>query len=386
MAGVALLLVVHRRASYDSPFMLLAEFTSGAGWLWMIVRLAGRHDAAACLRPARTLPEVLLGLAVAALLASPWIFDAIARAMGFGNGREIVMLASLGWLAALLACLAKQLATVGMSVGCSGFLALFCTFIADSSQAFWLTSLWGILCLWWLVSRQWERVETVPVGRIQRTHAQRLATVAIACLVFLAGSLVVSNRIPVLRKLTLEIVPTSGGSSAKDSAARSGVGNGDALIAARKHATSFGAVETDVFLDSEKPSLFDVYSDEFGEPRKQERVEQAQALSPQELKSQEGSFTEANQTSSSSEFSIERELPDEHKPVNDLVSAALMFWHGESGAHLAVERYDAFQGRRVALGRLRTTAPKSDSLESNIRRDSVADMVPAAELANTELD
>lgn len=55
---------------------------------------------------------------------------------------------------------------------------------------------------------------------------------------------------------------------------------GNALVAAREHASSFGAVETDVFLDSEKPSLFDIFSDEFGEPvREKESGESAGIVS-----------------------------------------------------------------------------------------------------------
>lgn len=140
-------------------------------------------------------------------------------------------------------------------------------------------------------------------------------------------------------------MPTSGGTTGKDSAARRGVGNEDALIAAKKHATSFGAVETDVFPDSDQPSLFDVFSDEFGEPKKKlERVERAQALSTKNLKSEDGSFTEANRAANSSEFSIGRELPEQHKPVDDLVAESLMFWQGESGTHLAAQRFAHFDG------------------------------------------
>ena len=101
-------------------------------------------------------------------------------------------------------------------------------------------------------------------------------------------------------------MPTSGETGDKDSAARSGVGNGDALIAARDHASTFGAVETDLFLDSEKPSLFDVFSEEFGEPRKTTRTEKAQALSPNETRSDEGKFAEANRSTGNDAFSTQR--------------------------------------------------------------------------------
>ncbi len=65
----------------------------------------------------------------------------------------------------------------------------------------------------------------------------------------------------------LEIMPTSGGSSYAQRGARSGVGDGDALVAAQQNANSFGNVDTDLFVDSPEPSLYDMFSEQFGEPR-----------------------------------------------------------------------------------------------------------------------
>lgn len=340
MSIVAILLLMYRRISYDSSVILAIETVAGL-LLLMLACLAARNADSA----GKSGSNFWSVLCVIAALAVPWIVNPIAKLVGNGNGQEIVMLTSLAWGGLAIALLSRQLKTLGLSVVCSGFLTLFATFISDSPLALWFSLAWGILCLWWLVNNYWSQIETAAAVGIQPARAQRIGFTLFGCSIFLVGAMIVSDRIPVVRKLQTELMPTSGGTSGKDSAARRGVGNGDALVAAKKHATSFGAVDTDVFLDSDKPSLFDVFSEEFGVPKKKlQRVERAQALSPQSVKNDDGKFTEANRAAGSSEFSIQRELPEERKPVNDLVSESLMFWQGESCAHLAAQRFEHFDG------------------------------------------
>jgi len=349
MAIVAILLLSHRRLNHDSLVVLAIETISSMFFLLLASRTARRAISKRLAKDAEAFQGVTSSswsvLYVTASVAMPWITNPLAKQFGNGNGLEIVMLTSLGWGSLAIALLSFQFRSLSLSVVCSGFLTLFATFISDSSIALWFALVWGILCLWWLVNNYWAQVETAAAVGVQPARFQRIVFTLFGCAVFLVGASFVAGRIPVVMKLQAELMPTSGGTTGKDSAARRGVGNGDALIAAKKHATSFGSVETDVFLDSEQPSLFDVFSDEFGEPKKKlERIERAQALSPKNLKNEDGSFTEANRAASSSEFNIERELPEERKPVDDLVSESLMFWHGESGTHLAAQRFAHFDG------------------------------------------
>lgn len=348
MSLIAILLVAHRRLDYDSVIVLVAESISSLVFLLIAYRLSRPQMPKGWVH-ATAFPSIAMnGWSVVCLIAGiamPGIVNPIAKQFGHGNGLEIVLLTCLGWGSLASAMLAFQLRTLSLSVVCSGFLTLFATFIADSRLALWFSLVWAILCLWWLVNNHWSQVETAAAVGIQPARFQRILFTLFGCIVFLVGASLVAGRIPILTKLQTELMPTSGGTTGKDSSARRGVGNGDALVAARRHATSFGAVETDVFLDSEKPSLFDVFSDEFGEPRKKlQRVERAQALSPLNIKSDEGKFTEGNRAASGSEFSIEREWPIERKPADDLVAESLMFWQGEMGSHLAAQRFTHFDG------------------------------------------
>lgn len=369
MAIVAILLLTHRRLAYDSLLVIAIEAVCSLFFLllsaWLVRHTMLKQSVGAKGLWSTKLKPWSVVFMIAAV-ATPWIANPIAKQLGNGNGFELVMLSCLGWGSLAIALLSFQMRTLSLSVICSGFLTLFATFISDSPFALWFSLLWGILCLWWLVNNYWSQVETAAAVGIQPARFQRIVFTLFGGVVFLVGSSFVAGRIPVIRKLKAELMPTSGGTTDKDSAARSGVGNGDALVAAKKHATSFGAVETDIFLDSEKPSLFDVFSDEFGEPMKRlQRVERAQALSPQNIKSEDGKSTEGNRSASGSEFSIERELPDERKPVDDLVGESLMFWQGESGTHLAAQRFSHFDGAIWSNDEVNSSA-SSPSIECTV--------------------
>lgn len=113
--------------------------------------------------------------------------------------------------------------TIGLSVVCSGFLTLFTTFISDSTLATVFAYAWGAICLWWLVANHWEQVESCVAIQVKPAKGQRLIVIVLGCIAILSTTLLVSNRVPVLRRLQAELMPTSGGTGDKDSAARSGV-------------------------------------------------------------------------------------------------------------------------------------------------------------------
>ena len=300
MAGLALLALAQRRASYDSLLFIAWELVICAGAIlasgWLHRRQAAVRQSRVRQGSARQLSLATAWLLLGVALTAPWIINFLAKRSGYGNGMEIILLGTLGWTGFSCAVLGTQSRTIGLSVVCSGFVALFSTLISDVASATWFAYAWVALCMWWLVGNHWEGLESRSAERIEWSVGPRWTYIAFGALAFAGSALALGDRVPVWRKLQAELMPTSGGTTGKDSGARSGVGNGDALVAARNHATSFGAVETDMFLDSEKPSLFDVFSDEFGEPNSKGRVEQAQALSPQDVQSEEGKFSEANRS------------------------------------------------------------------------------------------
>lgn len=348
MAGVALLSLAYRRMGYDHLMIVSAELLLGG----LLVFLVGRFSKTT---------------ATAAAIILPWILDVVGRTIGAGNGMEIVMLSSLAWGAVTSAAFGTTRRTISLSVVCSGFLTLFAAFIADSLQATWFAYAWGGLCLWWLISNHWEEVQSQSATHVKSMRGYRLVSLALGCLVFAVLTYSLANRVPVLRKLQQELMPTSGGTSQKDSVGR-GVGNGDTLIAAQNHPTSFGAVETDIFLESTKPSLFDVVSEEVGPPKRNRRVERAQSLQGTEAQVNFGRYSEANQSSGNSDFSTNRSAPRNREKPKDIIKNSLMFWAGRPAAHLVVERFTEFDGvswtnPQALLEKSSMSTPESIELE-----------------------
>ncbi|MEM8733866.1 MAG: transglutaminase-like domain-containing protein [Planctomycetota bacterium] len=360
LAAPALVALIVFRLQYVIVVVLAIEYVTSVALLLLTTGLLTRLWSAEGRNESAAVSPWALAAATASAL-SPWGLEWIYAA---GNGNEILMLASLGWTALWIASLANTFRTLGISVVASGFLLLFACFISEFDGAVLFAYVWVAICLWWLLSNHWTAVECVTAERVERSPVARWVYLAAASLVFILATGAVWDRIPVLRKLRAEVMRTSGGTSQRDSSARSGVGDGDALIAARRHATSFGAVETDVFLDSPKPSLFDVFSDEFGFPKKKNRVERAQALAPNDADVERGRYSEANRSGGGGEFSIERDRPKQRKRLEDLYADSLMYWEGATGTRLAVQRLERFDGLKWVAAELEESEkPKEFAIE-----------------------
>ena len=67
-------------------------------------------------------------------------------------------------------------------------------------------------------------------------------------------------------------MPTSGGTDWNDPDARSGVGDGDNEVAASEHPESVGFTESEVYLETDRPSLYDAFNETYGEPFKPKKT------------------------------------------------------------------------------------------------------------------
>ena len=230
-----------------------------------------------------------------------------------------------------------------MSLVMSGFLVLFSTSISDSPYAVWFAIGWMTVCVWHLVANHWERLDLCMPDSVQPTFGVRPVSVLCAVSLCIIGGLLVSDRFDQSHRFAFGFMPTSGGSKWSDPAARSGVGTGEAAIAAKNHAESFGAVESELFLESTESTLFDMFNDMIGEPKKQKRKQsRAQAMSNE-------NFIEMHERAAKSEkggasFSTDRMPPTKHHHFGDSVEDAVVQWDGPTGIRLAMERFDTFDG------------------------------------------
>ncbi|MDX1928331.1 MAG: transglutaminase-like domain-containing protein [Pirellulaceae bacterium] len=287
-------------------------------------------------------PRTLMFIGAALAVLFPLIANTIEQSIGEGTGSEIAYLGMLAWGALVAAIFAKLNRTLSISVVCSGFLTLFTTVSSDHRSAVYFAFCWGVMCLWWLITNHWEKVEACQIDSLKSNKARTPFAIGAGSLIFAVAAWSASGGSVISDRMKVELMNTSGGTSRYHAGARSGVGDGDAVVAARDHAASFGAVETDVFLDSPAPSLFDIFNDTFGEPSRKKKSERAIALAPREDQSTSSRTSKSNSTTQS--FTTQRSDPKPRKPLMDLKSDAAMFWIGRTGERLATHRYTRFDG------------------------------------------
>ena len=224
----------------------------------------------------------------------------------------------------------------------SGFLMLFNASIADGQQAVYFALIWMTICLWHLVANHWERLEVCMPDKVSRGSAVRPTSALIGLVLMLGGGLAVRDRFDPPMQLGGGIMPTSGGSRWSDFAARSGVGLGGAAVAAEESASSFGAVESDIFLESTEPTLFDMFGDQLGEPLIKKENWFAQSLDSSQLKTTDADIAKSDQAGDS--FSTLRRKPESSRPLGDREGPTILRWSGPTGVRLAMNRYETFDG------------------------------------------
>ncbi len=224
-------------------------------------------------------PLWTLGFALVVLL--PAIDNWIQRSLlGLsGEATELVWLAMLQYAALWSASFAKDAKQHWIVLLISSFLMLFGLSTSDRRDIGYLVGIYGLMVAWWLMARHWEKLERgfVAVDSVPLLRMRVLAIASIAICVVLLGLFVVP-RTSMTHALD-GFMPTSGGKQTADSAARNGVGDGDMLVAAKDEAFTFGPVDSDLFLESTMPSLYDMVSDIYGTPKfKKRKVQKAVAL------------------------------------------------------------------------------------------------------------
>jgi hypothetical protein len=259
---------------------------------------------------------------------------------------EDIMLSCFRNLVLGLAALARWPLCAGLSAMTSMFLVAFSASLTATRWSYLLIVLFAMAGMWWLTQAYWGRIAGYFPNRVQRRVPVRAATVAIGS-VLLASITGASTWTANATTTALNgWFPTSGGTGNHDPFARGGVGDGDLLVRALQQAESVGAVDSDVFIESNIPSIYDVASETYGKPkkRKDEMSQRAVAISSENLLhlGKEPSQSERSER----EFSTVRHRRQRRQRVlENGLSDAVMFVAGRTPLHLRVEVFDQFDGR-----------------------------------------
>ncbi len=280
---------------------------------------------------------------IGCLCATPIAFAILARAFGAPIPFEMSALTTFGAASLGLSVADSTRRIWALSLVTSGFLVLFCAAISDAQYAVALPLLWMLICVWHLVANRWERLDLAMPDSVERTWSLRPRIIIIALIVLVIGAYAIKGRTPRSTPFQFGFMPTSGGTSWSDPAARSGVGTGDEAIAAKDHAESFGAVDSDIFLESTESTLFDMFSDSLGPPKKKKNVsERRQGMSNENVIPMHEKAARTDQGAGS--FSTERLPAKKHTHAESVRSTDVVQWDGPTGIRLAMHRYDTFDG------------------------------------------
>ena len=224
--------------------------------------------------------------------------------LGQGHPFEVLVMHSQSNLMLALAVCGFRITFQRLAMLIAVFLTIFSCTISNASGLMPLTILFAIGCLVWLVASWWETVDR----RLMSTERRRspllwVATgVGVPLLLLLTTASFGANTVTTALQ---GFMPSSGGTGEFDPFSRGGVKDGDALVAGNENVKSFAPLEDAPFMESDKPSLYDMFNDLFDEPPKIVKDQQRSvALSPEELLHVHQKMAEAKQAGR--EFSLLR--------------------------------------------------------------------------------
>jgi hypothetical protein len=228
---------------------------------------------------------------------------------------------------------------------CVGFATFLVVFASASAHAIWAQGFvvsFAVIGVCWLVGTHWERLEQRLEASSRQSLPRRwLLTLPLGVL----GALLF---VPVSARPIRQadgFMPTSGGQRDASSAATSGVGDGDALVAGLDNIRSFAPIENAPFMTSHEPSLYDIFDDTYNEPAKKRKTDRAISLANQDRSIRPEDHSMATSRRPGREFStVRRPGKPSRRRIADLDSRAILQVKGRVPVHLKLESFDRYDG------------------------------------------
>lgn len=359
-----------------------AAFSNRLPAVWLTVSLA--MGAVAVLEQARTIPgfEPVPALRWGAVLACPALAISGLRLERRARVRRIVVPVLCGVVAApvVLTCISwfgetlvppleKNLmqAIEAMIVGSCLFLATeiqrrrlaamcgvmgtmgFAAIPEMTREAMWAMG-WITLALpiWLFAEHQAampKRADKPAYATESASHRLRIRGAIVRMAVLSLAVLVVVSQFRgdrAIHHVLAEWVGSSGGSGETNELATAGVGDGPNEVSASENADSVGFTDSDIYLESDRPSLFDAFNEQYGEPYKPKEQQRMQAMGPQNVKETDGKPKENLQAGRT--FEMQRKQAGQARKPEDRPAKALAYVKGAAGTRLKLATFDRFDG------------------------------------------
>ena len=284
--------------------------------------------------------------------ALPFVVDlGLRRFASHGNPLEIQVTLALRNLMFGLSVLPRG-KTASLAIFTSLFLAIYGALVTVSAITTALLATYALLGLWWLMGNYWQRISAhfPDESTTEIPYFARFGAVGLV-LVFLASG-AFAFRASEVTSAIAGFLPSSGGQGGSDPFARGGVGDGDQMVGATEDASSFGPIESELFLESQQPTLYDMFIENYDEPVRKKRGGRLRAipLTSKEKQKQNHNKLAQNKKASREFSAIRRESSGRKRPkLDDLTSKALVYVAGRSPLHLGLAIFDHWDGRALSL-------------------------------------
>ena len=268
--------------------------------------------------------------------------QSVGRAFNVGDAYEVSALITLQYVAFFLA-LVRSDGCEKLSFILSGSVVFFTCCMTQRIDLWVISGCFIIAALWWLLGLYWRKLDKKAIDGQARMLPVRASFVGLA-LLSLAIAAGVACLVPI-SKGTFNVAGFSwfsGGTNGdSDPFARSGIGEGNMLTSGENAATT-GAVDTDQFIEDEKPSLYDMISDRYEGPVAKKRRNRAIALNKKTKHMHNVKQSEINGKT----FRTMRQKDEKNKKLDleNKVTDALFFVEGSVPARFTVGSYEKFDG------------------------------------------
>lgn len=277
-------------------------------------------------------------------LLGPFTIGLIERQLALGNSWEVLVLFVFANWTVCVSILSRFRRYQNLTAIFAGA----CVFVVVPLTNGWafkaLAIAYGLVLLYWSMTSYWKRLE-------QKFADESKSELSVRAMVFLVSglSLLLVGGVTLLFASTRQLdLPGlswfSGGSRWSDEYARDGVGDGNKVRAATDTAHSFGPVDSEIFMESDQPTLFDIANDLYGPPKKPKSFNRAIALDQEFLRHEHHQMARNQKMTGEGQFSTVRETK-RRKPLklDDQLSNALFFVKGEVPVRFAIETYNTLE-------------------------------------------
>jgi transglutaminase-like putative cysteine protease len=309
---------------------------------------------AACLIPlpadARRKPPVWVFVFLALLAVGPFAVEPLFRKWtSSGYPLELQMVISLRNMGLGLAACAGWNLCLRLACVASLFLTLFSAAMTNHPAVLVILGLYTAVGSVWLMLAYWSGLRAVLTTSSQHVSVQvqakreRLPWVSLGVVVSLVAvvvALIVVGPAHAARTLG-EWMGTSGGTGKYDPFSRGGINDGGDETSG-PNAQSTGMTESESFLNSPLPSLYDVANDLYGPPHKNHNHERSIALDSNKVNP--GSKVPPDNLRPNREFPTGRKSPTKPKTPESRLARGLYEVQGRTPLHIRVVAYDTYDG------------------------------------------